>query len=506
MLGGIGLAERTHILAIDQGTTSSRAILFNHQGQIVTTAQREFAQHFPRPGWVEHDAAEIWSTQAAVITEALGRAELRGRDLAAVGITNQRETTVIWDRATGRPIHHAIVWQDRRTASVIDRLQADGCESTVRDKTGLLLDPYFSGTKVAWMLDHVDGARDRAEAGELAFGTIDSWLIYKLTSGRLHLTDATNASRTLLYDIHRNQWDDELLAMFDVPRAVLPEVRSSSEIYGEVSTSLVGGSVPIGGVAGDQQAALFGQMCLTRGMVKNTYGTGCFTLMNTGADAARSDNQLLTTIAWQRDDATEYALEGSVFVGGAVVQWLRDGLGIIQSAPDIEPLARQVDDNGGVYLVPAFTGLGAPHWDAHARGTMCGLTRGTTRAHLARAALDSIAFQVADLADAMKADAELDVPELRVDGGAAANNLLLQTQADLMQTPIIRPRITETTALGAAYLAGLAVGFWNDTDELQTKWQLDKQFDPAVSADQARSMRQQWKRAVERSRDWERES
>jgi len=493
----------SHILAVDQGTTSSRAILFNHEGRIAAIAQREFEQHFPHSGWVEHDASEIWSTQAAVVTEALGRAELRGRDVAAIGITNQRETTVVWDRKTSKPIHRAIVWQDRRTAPRIDQLKADGCQPTVRARTGLLLDPYFSGTKVAWILDHVDGARARAEAGELAFGTVDSWLIHKLTSGKLHITDATNASRTLLYNIHDGRWDDELLAMIGVPRAMLPEVRSSSEIYGEVSTSLAIPGVPIAGIAGDQQAALFGQMCTRRGMIKNTYGTGCFTLMNTGPDAVTSENHLLTTIAWQRGEQVEYALEGSVFIGGAVVQWLRDGLGIINAAPQVETLARQVENNGGVYLVPAFTGLGAPHWDARARGTMCGLTRGTTAAHLARAALESIAFQVADLCDAMTADAGLDIPELRVDGGAAANDLLLQLQADFLQTPIARPSVTETTALGAAYLAGLAVGFWQDTDELQNKWRIDRRFEPTMSADQATALRRQWTRAVERSRDWE---
>jgi len=496
------MSQPTHILAIDQGTTSSRAIVFDAAGQIAAAAQQEFAQHFPRSGWVEHDPVEIWQSQLNVITRAMDQANLTPADLAGLGITNQRETTVIWDRRTGEPIHHAIVWQDRRTAPIIDRLKADGCESAIRQKTGLVLDPYFSGTKAAWLLDYVEDARDRAAAGELAFGTIDSWLIYQLTGGKLHLTDATNASRTMLLNIHTAEWDDELLAMLNVPRAILPEVQPSSHVIGNTTIDELPG-VPIAGVAGDQQAALFGQMCLQRGMVKTTYGTGCFTLMATGPDAVVSQNKLLTTIAWQRDGQTAYALEGSVFIGGAVVQWLRDGLGIIDSSADTEPLARQVDDNGGVYLVPAFTGLGAPHWDSSARGTICGLTRATTKAHLARAALESIAFQVADLIDAMKADADLDIPELRVDGGAAANDLLLQTQADLMQTPIARPRITETTALGAAYLAGLATGFWQNTDQLQSNWQLDKRFEPQRSADEIQAMRSQWSRAIERSRDWE---
>ena len=496
------MADASHILAIDQGTTSSRAIVFDRAGQIVTAAQQEFAQHFPHSGWVEHDANEIWQTQLAVMVQALEQANLSPADFAGLGITNQRETTVVWDRQTGEPIYHAIVWQDRRTAPIIEKLKSDGCEQIVREKTGLVLDPYFSGTKVAWLLDHVDGARDRAAAGELAFGTIDSWLIYKLTGGKLHATDPTNASRTMLLNIHTGQWDDELLDMLNVPRAMLPEVKPSSHVYAETTIDELPG-VAIAGVAGDQQAALFGQMCLQRGMVKNTYGTGCFTLMTTGEQAVASQNKLLTTIAWQRDGRTAYALEGSVFVGGAVVQWLRDGLGIIESSADIEPLAQQVDDSGGVYLVPAFTGLGAPHWDSSARGTICGLTRATTKAHLARAALEAIAFQVADLIDAMKADAQLDIPELRVDGGAAANDLLLQTQADLMQTPIARPSITETTALGAAYLAGLATGFWHSTGELQTKWQLDKRFEPQRTADEVQAMRSQWSRAVERSRHWE---
>jgi glycerol kinase len=496
------MADASHILAIDQGTTSSRAIVFDADGQIAAAAQQEFAQHFPRSGWVEHDANEIWQTQLAVMVQAMEQAKLSASDLAGIGITNQRETTVVWDRNTGQPIHRAIVWQDRRTAPIIAQLKADGCESTIRQKTGLVLDPYFSGTKAAWLLDHVPGARNRAAAGELAFGTIDSWLIYKLTGGALHLTDATNASRTMLLNIHTGEWDDELLAMLNVPRAMLPEVKPSSHLYGQTTIDDLPG-VAIAGVAGDQQAALFGQMCLQRGMVKNTYGTGCFTLMTTGPDAVVSQNKLLTTIAWQRDDSTAYALEGSVFIGGAVVQWLRDGLGIIESSADIEPLARQVPDTGGVYFVPAFTGLGAPQWDSSARGTICGLTRATTKAHLARAALEAIAFQVADLIDAMKADADLNIPELRVDGGAAANDLLLQIQADLMQTPIARPSITETTALGAAYLAGLATGFWTDTDQLQSNWQLDQRFDPQRSADEVAAMRAQWNRAVERARDWE---
>ncbi len=491
------------IMALDQGTTSSRAIVFDARGEIVAQAQREFTQHFPRSGWVEHNPAEIWSSQISVVTEALSNAGLNASDLAAIGITNQRETAVVWDRATGQPIGNAIVWQDRRTAGMLDRMKADGHEPAVRAKTGLVLDAYFSGSKVAWILENVPDARAKAERGELAFGTVDSWLIYRLTERRLHITDATNASRTLLYNIHTGDWDDELLDLFGVPRSMLPEVRSSSEVYGEVATTLGATGVPIAGIAGDQQAALFGQMCVDRGMLKNTYGTGCFMLMNTGPEAVASNNKLLTTVAWQRGDHVEYALEGSVFIAGAVVQWLRDGLRIIRDAAEVEKLALSVEDNGGVYLVPAFSGLGAPHWDPYARGTMCGITRGTTQGHLARAALESIAFQIVDLVEAMTQDAGLAIPELRVDGGASANDLLMQLQADLLQIPTVRPRVTETTALGAAYLAGLAVGFWKDTDQLQANWQLDRRFEPSMSAGRVEEMMASWQRAVERAHGWE---
>jgi glycerol kinase len=492
-----------YILALDQGTTSSRAILFDRDGTIRGAAQREFRQIFPQPGWVEHDAVEIWTSQAGVAVEALAGAGIRARDVAAIGITNQRETTVVWDRATGQPIANAIVWQDRRTAGMCDRLRADGAEPLFRERTGLVLDAYFSGTKLAWMLDHVAGARARAEAGELAFGTIDSWMLWKLTDGRLHITDSSNASRTLLFNIHTQQWDDELLRALGVPRGMLPEVRASSEVYGEVTTTLGLESVALGGIAGDQQAALFGQMCTSPGLTKNTYGTGCFMLQNTGTTAPASRHKLLTTIAWTRNGVTEYALEGSVFIGGAVVQWLRDGLGIIKSSAEVEALALSVPDNGGVYLVPAFAGLGAPHWDPYARGTIVGLTRGASAAHIARAALESIAFQSADLLDAMQADAGTRQAELRVDGGAARNDLLMQFQADLIGAPVVRPQVTETTALGAAYLAGLAVGFWTSDDEIASQWRTDRRFEPAMPRARVDELRGRWAQAVERAKGWE---
>ena len=492
-----------YILALDQGTTSSRAILFDQKGEMAAVAQKEFQQLFPQPGWVEHQAEEIWSTQIGVAQEALARAGARARDLAAIGITNQRETVVIWDRATGRPIHNAIVWQDRRTAGLCDQLRADGKESVFQEKTGLLLDAYFSGTKVKWLLDHVDGARARAERGELAFGTIDSWLAWNLTGGALHITDATNASRTLLYNIHTGEWDDELLALLGVPRSLLPEVRSSSEVYGETAEGLFGARVRIAGIAGDQQAATFGQACLKPGMAKNTYGTGCFMLMNTGTSAVPSTNKLLTTVAWRLPDRTDYALEGSIFVAGAVVQWLRDGLGIIRSSSDVEALATSVPDNGGVYLVPAFVGLGAPYWDSYARGTIVGLTRGSTSAHIARAALESIAYQTADVLHAMQQDAGVELSELRVDGGASGNNLLMQFQADVLGVPVVRPRITETTALGAAYLAGLAVGFWHGEEEISRQWGVDRRFEPRMERLKREELLAGWRKAVERSRSWE---
>jgi glycerol kinase len=490
------------ILAFDQGTTSSRAIVFDASGEIVSLAQQEFKQSFPQPGWVEHDPLEIWSSQIAVAEEALKSAKLKAADVAAVGITNQRETTVVWNRKTGEPIHPAIVWQDRRTAGMCDELRASGQEPMVRQKTGLRFDPYFSATKVAWILKHVDGARKAAEAGELACGTIDSWLVYKLTDGRLHMTDATNASRTLLMDIRTGKWDDELLKCFDVPQSMLPEIRPSSEVYGEVSGVAPLKGLKIAGIAGDQQAALFGQACYEPGMAKNTYGTGCFLLVNTGTTAIESKNQLVTTVAWRIGQETEYALEGSVFIGGAVVSWLRDGLGIIKSSADVQKLAESVPDSEGVFLVPAFTGLGAPHWDPYARGTIIGLTRGTTAAHIARAAVDSIAFQVADLAAAMQQDAGKPIVELRADGGASVDDALLQMQADLLQLPVVRPKVTETTALGAAYLAGLATGVWKNRDEVAKHWQVDRRFEPQMKAQKAAELRARWNEAVERSKSW----
>ena len=492
----------SYILALDQGTTSSRAILFDRDGAIKGIAQREFRQMFPQPGWVEHDPLEIWTSQAGVAVEALAGAGVRARDIAAIGITNQRETTIVWDRRTGLPIANAIVWQDRRTAEACDRLRSDGAEPLFRERTGLVLDAYFSGTKLAWILDHVEGARARAEAGHLAFGTVDSWLLWKLTDGRLHITDPSNASRTLLFNIHTLQWDDELLHALRVPRSVLPEVRSSSEIYGEVTTTLGLESVILGGIAGDQQAALFGQMCTSPGMTKNTYGTGCFMLQHTGASAPASRHKLLTTVAWTRDGVTAYALEGSVFVGGSVVQWLRDGLGVIRSSSEVEALAMSVPDNGGVYLVPAFAGMGAPHWDSYARGTIVGLTRGSSAAHIARAALESIAYQSADLLDAMQADAGVRLAELRVDGGASRNDLLMQFQSDVIGAPVVRPQITETTALGAAYLAGLAVGFWKNDDDLASQWRTERRFEPAMPPTRVHELRARWTQALGRAREW----
>ncbi len=493
-----------YILALDQGTTSSRAIVFDHSGMIKSVAQKEFRQIFPKPGWVEHDANEIWSTQSGVMQEALSGAGIRAGDVAAIGITNQRETTLIWDRKTGQPIHNAIVWQDRRTAAYCDELRAQGKAELFQQKTGLVLDAYFSGTKVKWLLDNVEGAREKAERGELAFGTMDSWLVYKLTGGERHITDVTNASRTLMCDIHTGDWDDELLGILGVPRSMLPEIRSSSEVYGETSAGLLGAQVKIAGIAGDQEAATFGQACLEVGMAKNTYGTGCFMLMNTGQQAVPSKNRLLTTVAWKLgEQPTEYALEGSVFVAGAVVQWLRDGLGIIRSSSEVEALANTVESSEGVYLVPAFVGLGAPYWDSYARGTMVGLTRGTTAAHIARAALEAIAFQSAELLEAMHQDSGAQLSELRVDGGASNNNTMMQFQADILGVPVVRPQITETTALGAAYLAGLAVGYWQSTDEITAQWKVDRRFEPNMSADERASRMATWKRAVQRSMEWE---
>ena len=493
----------SYILALDQGTTSSRAIVFDRDGTVKAVAQKEFTQIFPQAGWVEHDPQDIWASQIGVAVEALGRAHLQPKDVAAIGITNQRETTIVWDRETGIPIGNAIVWQDRRTADYCERLKAEGAGATIQNETGLLIDAYFSASKIRWLLDNVPGARARAEAGRLAFGTVDTWIIWNLTDRAVHVTDVSNASRTMLFNIHTLQWDDQLLKIFGIPRSLLPEVRSSSEVYGRVAPTVGIDSVPIAGIAGDQQAALFGQMCRKPGMSKNTYGTGCFLLQNIGTAPKQSRQQLVTTVAWQIGGRTEYALEGSVFIGGAVVQWVRDGLGLIKTAADIEPLAASVADNGGVYLVPAFAGLGAPHWDSYARGTIVGITRGTTAGHIARAALESIGFQVADLLDAMKADAGIPLAELRVDGGAATNNALMQFQADLLGVPVVRPAVTETTALGAAYLAGLAVGYWKSTDEVSGQWRVDRKFEPQMPRSKADALRERWSAAVGRSREWE---
>ncbi len=490
------------VLALDQGTTSSRAILFDRAGEVRAMAQREIRQIYPRAGWVEHDAAEIWESQLAVAREVLAKANVSASEVAAIGIANQRETTVVWDRRTGRPIHNAIVWQDRRTAEFCDSLTRDGHGELIQQKTGLVIDAYFSGSKVRWFLDHVPGARVAAERGKLAFGTIDAWLLWNLTGG-MHATDVTNASRTMLFNIHTRRWDDELLELLNVPRACLPAVRSSSEIYSETKKEWFGGPVKIAGIAGDQQAALFGQTCFTRGLAKNTYGTGCFLLMNVGPTPVVSKHRLLSSIAWQQRGETDYAIEGSVFVGGAVVQWLRDGLGIVKSSAEIEALAMTVPNAGGVYLVPAFAGLGAPHWDQYARGTITGITSGTTSAHFARAAMESIAFQVADVMDVMRKDAGIEIKELRADGGAASNNLLLQFQADLLRVPVVRPRVTETTALGAAYLAGLAVGFWKDREEVKSQWKIERTFNPQLSEDEARHRKSRWSMALQRSLDWE---
>jgi glycerol kinase len=488
------------VLALDQGTTSSRAIVFDRRGRAVATAQQEFAQHYAKPGWVEHDPLDLWESTRRTALGAVAEANLTGRDLAAIGLTNQRETTLLWNRRTGRPLHRAIVWQDRRTADLCAKLKRRGLEPLFRQKTGLLLDPYFSGTKLAWLLDHVPGARRRAEKGELAFGTVDTWLLWQLTGGRVHATDVSNASRTLLLNLRTAGWDEALLKILRIPREVLPEVRASSGVFGEVSAVPALNGIPIGGIAGDQHAALFGQACWKSGMAKNTYGTGCFLLMHTGDKPVASKNNLLTTIAWQLDGRIEYALEGSVFIGGAVVQWLRDGLGLIARSVDVEKLAAKVTDNGGVYLVPAFAGLGAPHWDASARGVITGLTRGSNAGHLARAALESIAYQSADLLRAMEADCGGKLRELRVDGGAVCNNALMQFQADLLRVPVVRPRTTETTALGAAYLAGLATGFWKSRAEIASLWSADRTFRPAAPAATARRLLGEWHRAVARAK------
>ncbi len=490
------------ILALDQGTTSSRAIVFDQNGRVVTSAQEEFPQWFPRPGWVEHDPSEIWESQLRVAAEALQQACAAGGEVVAIGITNQRETTLLWDRKTGEPVAKAIVWQDRRTAGMCEQLISDGHAPLFLRKTGLVIDPYFSGTKLKWLLDHVDGARARAEKGELAFGTVDSWLVWKLTEGRVHVTDPSNAGRTLLFNIHTGDWDDELISILGIPRSTLPQLVASSGVCGEAGPGTELRGLPIGGIAGDQHAALFGQACFEAGMAKNTYGTGCFLLMATGDRPQESKNKLLTTIAWRVDGRTEYALEGSIFIGGAAVQWLRDGLGIIRHSRDVETLADTVPDNGGVYFVPAFSGLGAPHWDPYARGTLVGITRGSTAGHIARATLEAIALQSCDVLDAMHRDSGIELQELRVDGGACVNNLLMQFQADVLQVPVVRPVVTETTALGAAYLAGLAVSLWKTRAEIANQWSEDRRFEPRRNGEEVAALREDWRRAVERSVGW----
>ena len=488
-----------YILALDQGTTSSRAIVFDHSGKICSVAQKEFTQHFPKPGWVEHDPNEIWSSEAAVIAEAISAIDINGLDIAAIGITNQRETTIVWDIDTEEPIYNAIVWQDRRTAEYCDKLKAQGLVDKVREKTGLIIDAYFSGTKIKWILDNVPGARERAEKGKLRFGNVDSWLVWRLTRGEVHCTDVTNASRTMLFNINTLQWDDDLLKLLDIPRSMMPEVKSSSEVYGHTKTTIFAHEVPIAGIAGDQQSALFGQMCLTPGSIKNTYGTGCFVMLNIGDKPLLSKNNLLTTVAWKIGDEVKYALEGSIYVGGSVVQWLRDGLGFIKSSSEVEELASSVSDSGGVYFVPALTGLAAPYWDQYARGTIVGITRGTTRAHIARAALDGIAFQTYDIALAMAKDLDAPLTELKVDGGASRNNLLMQFQSNLLGIPVVRPKITETTALGAAYLAGLAVGFWKDIDEIKSQWQVERTFNPVPENEEIENAKKGWQDAIQRT-------
>ena len=491
--------EKKFILALDQGTTSSRAIVFDHNGHIKSVAQKEFTQYFPQPGWVEHNPNEIWSSQASVIAEAISAIDINGLDIAGIGITNQRETTIVWDIDTEEPIYNAIVWQDRRTSEYCDELKAQGLTEKIHEKTGLIIDAYFSGTKIKWILDNVPGARKRAEMGKLRFGNVDSWLVWRLTRGEIHVTDVTNASRTMLFNIKDLKWDEELLKLLDIPMSMMPEVKSSSEIYGHTKTTIFAHEVPISGIAGDQQAALFGQMCIEPGSIKNTYGTGCFVMLNTGSKPVLSKNNLLTTIAWKIGDKITYALEGSIYVGGSVVQWLRDGLGFITSSSEIEDLASTVPDSGGVYFVPALTGLAAPYWDQYARGTIIGITRGTTRAHIARAALDGIAFQTYDIAQAMAKDMDAPLKELKVDGGASRNNLLMQHQANLLGITVVRPKITETTALGAAYLAGLAVGFWNNIDEIKNQWQVERTFEPVADSEKIEAAKAGWADAIGRT-------
>ena len=491
--------EQKYILALDQGTSSSRAIVFDHEGRICATAQKEFPQHFPKPGWVEHDPKDIWSSEASVIAEAITSMGINGLNIAGIGITNQRETTIVWDAETGEPVYNAIVWQDRRTSEYCDSLKEQNLTGFIREKTGLIIDAYFSATKIRWILENVPGARARAEAGKLRFGTVDTWLLWNLTRGECHMTDVSNASRTMLFNIHTLNWDDDLMKLFGIPMSMLPEVRSSSDIYGYTKTTIFAHKVPVAGIAGDQQAALFGQMCTTPGSVKNTYGTGCFLLMNSGTKPIMSSHNLLTTIAWKIGDTVNYALEGSIFVGGSVVQWLRDGLGIIKSSSEIESLAMTVPDNGGVYFVPALTGLGAPYWDQYAKGTICGLTRGTTAEHIARAALEGIAFETMDIVNAMEHDAGIKLAELKVDGGASRNNLMMQFQADILGTKVIRPKVTETTAMGACYLAGFATGYWDSLDDIKRQWNADKVFEPLAPAEKVLKLKEGWANAIGRT-------
>ena len=491
--------EQKYILALDQGTSSSRAIVFDHEGRICASAQKEFPQHFPKPGWVEHDPKDIWSSEASVIAEAITSMGINGLNIAGIGITNQRETTIVWDAETGEPVYNAIVWQDRRTSEYCYSLKEQNLTGFIREKTGLIIDAYFSATKIRWILENVPGARARAEAGKLRFGTVDTWLLWNLTRGECHMTDVSNASRTMLFNIHTLNWDEDLMKLFGIPMSMLPEVHSSSEIYGYTKTTIFAHKVPVAGIAGDQQAALFGQMCTTPGSVKNTYGTGCFLLMNSGTKPITSSHNLLTTIAWKIGDTVNYALEGSIFVGGSVVQWLRDGLGIIKSSSEIESLAMTVPDNGGVYFVPALTGLGAPYWDQYAKGTICGLTRGTTAAHIARAALEGIAFETMDIVNAMEHDAGIKLAELKVDGGASRNNLMMQFQADILGTKVIRPKVTETTAMGACYLAGLATGYWDSLDDIKRQWNADKVFEPLAPAEKVLKLKEGWANAIGRT-------
>lgn len=488
-----------YILALDQGTSSSRAIVFDSKGTPVSVSQKEFTQYFPQPGWVEHNPMEIWSSEAAVIAESISAIDINGKNIAAIGITNQRETTIVWDAETGTPVYNAIVWQDRRTSEYCDSIKAQGLTEMIRSKTGLIVDAYFSATKIRWILENVPGARQKAEEGKLRFGTVDTWLVWMLTRGEVHVTDVSNASRTMLLNINTLQWDDELLSLFGIPKSMMPQVRSSSEVYGHTKTTIFAHPVPIAGIAGDQQAALFGQMCTEPGSVKNTYGTGCFLLMNSGTKPIMSSNNLLTTVAWKIGDTVNYALEGSIFVAGSVVQWLRDGLGIIRSSAEVEALATSVPDNAGVFFVPALTGMGAPYWDQYAKGTITGLTRGATAAHIARAALEGIAFQTMDIVEAMKKDAGVDLKELKVDGGASRNNFLMQFQSEVLGVEVIRPKVTETTAIGAAYLAGLAVGFWDSIDTVKQQWQQDRTFSPAMPHEKAEELKAGWKDAVERT-------